>query len=99
MCVFNDFGFLALENLVDINKFKSLLDEQVSWPDYYTFKFVIKADKKDQALSLLDGHKIESKESKNGNYISITSRKLMDSSEDVVAVYQLMSQVEGIMSL
>jgi hypothetical protein len=84
---------------MDTAKFKSLLDEQVTWPDYYTFKFVVKVDNKDQALSLLEGHKIESKISKNGNYVSITSRKLLQSSEEVVAVYTLMSQVEGIMSL
>jgi putative lipoic acid-binding regulatory protein len=89
----------GVEKSMDIPKFKSLLDEQMTWPDYYTFKFVVKVNQKNQALELLEGHKTESKESKNGNFVSITSRKLMHSSEDVVAVYSMMSKVEGIMSL
>jgi putative lipoic acid-binding regulatory protein len=84
---------------MDTAKFKSLLDEQMVWPDYYTFKFVIKPEYKDQVLKLLEGHKNESKVSKNGNFISITSRKLVHTSEEVVAVYNMMSEVEGIMSL
>ncbi len=84
---------------MDIAKFKSLLDEQITWPDYYTFKFVVKTEQETQVLALLDGHKIESKASSKGTYISISSRKLMQSSEEVVAVYNLLSQVEGIMSL
>ena len=84
---------------MDIAKFKTLLDEQNTWPEYYTFKFLVKADKKDQVLSMLSEHKVKIRESKAGKYVSFTSRKLVESSEEVVAVYELMAQVEGIMSL
>ena len=84
---------------MDLAKFKALLDEQNTWPEYYTFKFVVKTGKKDQVLVHLAGHKIDVKESSGGKYTAITSRALMSSSEDVVAVYEKMKTVEGIMSL
>lgn len=84
---------------MDTTKFKALLDEQMNWPEYYTFKFVVKSEHKDHALELLSEHKIEQRESKTGKFVSITSRKLFHSSEDVVAVYHMMKEVKGIMSL
>jgi hypothetical protein len=35
---------------MDMTKFKTLLDDQMNWPEYYTFKFVVKAEHKDHAL-------------------------------------------------
>ena len=84
---------------MDTRKFKALLDEQVTWPDYYMFKFITKADSKHQLLSLLSEHSIEEKESKNGKYISITSRKLLSSSDEVISVYSQISKIEGIITL
>lgn len=84
---------------MDFTKFKALLDEQVDWPESYTYKFVIKTEKKSELLTLLEEHEIEEKVSKNGTYTSVTSRKVAHSSEDVVAVYKMVSKIEGIMSL
>lgn len=84
---------------MDFTKFKILLDEQMSWPEHYTFKFVVKTERKTELLDLLSDHSVNEKESKNGTYTSVTSRKLVTSSDDVVAVYQEVSKIEGIMSL
>ena len=84
---------------MDMTKFKTLLDDQMSWPEYYTFKFVVKAEHKDHALDLLSEHKVQERDSKTGKFTSITSRKLVHSAQDVVAVYTMMTKVEGIMSL
>ncbi len=84
---------------MDFTKFKILLDEQMSWPEHYTFKFVVKTERKTELLDLLSDHSVNEKESKNGTYTSVTSRKLVASSDDVVAVYQEVSKIEGIMSL
>ena len=43
--------------------------------------------------------KIELKESKGAKYTSITSRALMKSSEDVVAVYKKMAMINDLASL
>lgn len=84
---------------MDFTKFKALLDEQVEWPEHYTFKFVVKTELKSELLDLISEHEIEEKVSKNGTYTSITSRTLMTSSDEVVAVYRRVSKIEGIMSL
>jgi len=84
---------------MDMTKFKSLLDDQMNWPEYYTFKFVVKAEHKDHALDLLVEHTIQERDSKTGRFTSLTTRKLVHCSEDVVAVYEMMTKVEGIMSL
>jgi putative lipoic acid-binding regulatory protein len=90
---------LALEFIMDMTKFKTLLDEQVNWPEIYTFKFVVKTDKKDQITTLLEEHSIEEKYSAKGNYVSITSKKMMSSSDEVVAVYHKLSTIEGVITL
>lgn len=84
---------------MDLTKFKALLDEEVTWPDVYTYKFIVKTDNKTQVTDLLEEHEISEKHSKNGNYISITSKKLMNSSEEVVAVYNKLSTIEGVITL
>lgn len=84
---------------MDFTKFKSLLDDQMSWPDYYVFKFVTKTEDKSQLLELLTEHKISEKMSKTGKYTSVSSRKICHSSEDVIEVYQSVSKVEGVITL
>lgn len=84
---------------MDFTKFKALLDEQVEWPDHYTFKFVVKSHKKDDLVSLIDDHEIQEKISSGGKYTSITSKKIFASSDEVVAVYHKVSKIEGIVSL
>lgn len=84
---------------MDFTKFKALLDEQIEWPEEYSFKFVVKTEKKTELLDMLSEHSVEERISKNGTYTSVTSRKVVHCSDDVVAVYQMVSRIEGIMSL
>jgi putative lipoic acid-binding regulatory protein len=84
---------------MDFSKFKSLLDEQITWPDYYSFKFVAKTDEKHRVLELLEEHEVSEKESKTGKYTSITSRKILKSSDEVIEVYKTVSKVEGVITL
>tara|TARA_B100001971_G_scaffold215182_1_gene259073 strand:- start:19566 stop:19820 length:255 start_codon:yes stop_codon:yes gene_type:complete len=84
---------------MDFTKFKALLDEQVEWPDHYTFKFVVKSHKKEDLVALIDDHHIQEKSSSTGKYTSITARKMFRSSDEVVAVYHKVSKIEGILSL
>lgn len=80
-------------------KFKSLLDESYQWPDYYEFKFIVKAEDKSLIIAKLIDFTIHETPSKKGNYISISARKLMKSTEEVLEVYELMSTIKGIISL
>ncbi|MDP7319825.1 MAG: DUF493 family protein [Bacteriovoracaceae bacterium] len=84
---------------MDTKKFKALLDEQMSWPDYYNFKFITKTEKKHLLLEELSDHSIDEKQSRNGKYTSITSRKILYSSEEVITVYKRVGQIEGVITL
>ena len=84
---------------MDFDKFKLLLEEQIAFPDYYQFKFVVKTVKKEEVLKLLKDHKISEKLSKNGTYTSITSKKIVDSPEEIIEIYKIVSKVDGVLSL
>lgn len=80
-------------------KFKDLLDQSYQWPDYYEFKFIVKVEEREQILKLLLDFKIKENPSKKGNYVSISARKLMKSTQEVLEVYDSMSKIKGIISL
>lgn len=84
---------------MDFSKFQQLLDEQTSWPDYYHFKFVTKTEEKHKVIELLTDHKIEEKLSGTGKYTSITARKYLNSSDEVIEIYKSVSTVEGVITL
>lgn len=80
-------------------KFRALLDESYQWPDYYEFKFIIKTEEKHLILGRLNGFTIHETPSKKGNYTSVSARKLMKTTEEVLEIYELMSTIKGIISL
>lgn len=80
-------------------KFRDLLDQSYQWPDYYEFKFIVKIDDKGLILAKLEGFAIIETPSKKGNYIAISARKLIKSTQEVLDVYEGMSTIKGIISL
>jgi len=84
---------------MDQQKFRDLLEQSYQWPDYYDFKFIVKTDIKHLVLERLVGFSITETPSKNGTYISITARKLIQTTDEVIEVYLLVGQVQGVMSL
>jgi putative lipoic acid-binding regulatory protein len=84
---------------MDNGKFKALLDETYQWPDYYEFKFIIKTDDKHLIIGKLIGFTTHETPSKQGNYTSISARKLMKSTQEVVEIYELIGAIKGVISL
>lgn len=81
------------------DKFRSLLDESYQWPDYYEFKFIIKTDDKSLILNKLIDFAIHETPSKQGNYTSISARKLMKTTDEVIKVYEMIGSIKGVISL
>lgn len=82
------------------SKLLSLLDEQYTWPDYFHFKFILKD--KDNYVHFEEEFGTESisiRHSKTGKYQSLTCRKLISDSAQVLAVYQRLSKIEGVITL
>lgn len=86
-------------------QFKNLfekLSKDKNWPQVYMFKFIITADNRKMALveaKFSDEATIEQKESSTGKYMSITVKEVMLSPEDVIAKYQDVATIEGVMAL
>ncbi|MGE0566697.1 MAG: DUF493 family protein [Bacteroidia bacterium] len=86
----------------DLNNFKKKLEETTIFPAVYMFKFIVEADNRKIALveSLFhEQAEIHTKESENGKYISITSKQVVMSSDEVIQVYQEAAKIKGIMFL
>lgn len=81
------------------DRFKELLDDQNEWPTRYTFKFIAPADGVDALKSVFDDHPVRVRESSKGNYMSVTAHLRMSSSEEVLAIYEEASDIEGVISL
>jgi putative lipoic acid-binding regulatory protein len=83
-----------LERLID------LLDQNYDWPDYYQFKFIVKvADRSKIEMYFRENDQIDMKPSKNGNYLSISVKRLISHSQEVLAVYSEVSKIEGVITL
>lgn len=80
-------------------KLKEKLDNQFAWPMVYMFKFIVPEANKQKVLSLFSKHDVSSRNSKNGNYVSLTIQMFMMSSEDVIDVYKKASTIDGIIAL
>ncbi len=76
-----------------------LLNETHTWPVEYLFKFIAKKEFVDQVLELFPNEKISTNKSKNGNYISYSMKKVVNSAEEVLRVYEMIQTIEGVISL
>ncbi len=83
----------------DAEKFKQLLDGHHDWPCTYTFKFVIPKGKLSELREVFERDEFHTKDSKKGNYISVTINKYVISSSEVMSLYEECSEITGLISL
>lgn len=79
--------------------FREKLDQHYAWPSLYIFKFIVPKGKEGELRMMFPLHIPTEKESKNGNYTSLTIQMMMPSSEAVILVYQKAAAIEGIIAL
>ncbi len=80
--------------------FKERLDSYYDWPCAYVFKFIAPADRLDRLTALFaDDADLRTRRSKNGNYVSVTVERVMDDSDQVIAVYRQAAEIDGVMPL
>ena len=83
-----------------ISSFREKLDKYYAWPSLYTFKFIVPADKEEDLRQLFPLHTTATeKSSEKGKYVSLTYQMMMPSSDSVIAVYQKVAVIEGIVAL
>jgi uncharacterized protein len=80
--------------------FRQLLDSQVEWPSEYLFKFIVPKRQLDEMKNIFDKEEqLVVRASSKGKYLSVTARVMVDSSDDVIAIYTAAGAIEGIISL
>lgn len=84
---------------MDQPNFRDLLDQTYQWPDFYDFKFIVKMEDKHLVLEKLEGHTVTEHPSKQGHYVSITARRLINSTQEVLDLYEQVGSIKGVMSL
>ena len=85
-------------------KLKGQLHETASWPAEYLYKFIVKSDLEKIAKleTIFDnlGAVINTTESKNGKYTSVSINLLMRNPDAVIEKYkEVAEKVEGVISL
>ena len=84
------------------NELRKKLDETQSYPSVYMFKFIMEAEHRKIALVenlFSENAEIYTKESGKGNYISITVKEVMMSTEEIIGIYTKASEIKGVMLL
>lgn len=85
-------------------KLKAQLYDTALWPSEYLYKFIVKSDLKKiakiEALFNNIGAVINTKESKNGKYTSVSVNVLMRDPDAVISKYkEVAEKIEGVISL
>lgn len=80
-------------------KLKLVLDETVEFPTEYLFKFIVPISEIHVVLIHLEEFDIEKRHSENGNYVSISAKKIFHKSEDIILIYKKVSTVKGLIAL
>ncbi len=80
-------------------QFKAQLDQEHQWPGVYLFKFIVPEAGQEQVMALFPPDKVTVKTSANGNYRSISAKLMMDSSEQVMKIYEQAYLIEGVLAL
>ncbi|MES2731653.1 MAG: DUF493 family protein [Bacteroidota bacterium] len=78
---------------------KNTLDAQNALPGIYMFKFIAPKDKQEAVASLFHHRDLTLRDSKNGNYVSVTAQVYMETSQDVINVLITVAAIPGVISL
>lgn len=87
---------------MDRTEVLQFLKKQKNWPIKYPFKFIVvnDIDKIQIVKSLLpNGDSATYKTSKNGKYVSVSSVAMMKTAEDIIYIYEQISEIKGVIAL
>ena len=82
-----------------IESFRSSLDANYDWPCLFPFKFIVPKDQTETVLDLFADDPVKANESSSGRFVAYTMEMHVHSCDEVIAIYQRVSQVPGVISL
>tara|TARA_R110002111_G_scaffold7842_2_gene30182 strand:+ start:91 stop:363 length:273 start_codon:yes stop_codon:yes gene_type:complete len=87
---------------IDYTALKEKLEANKEWPRVYFFKFIVPSDNKKLAqVEALFGEEaqVSLKQSSKGNFVSVSAKELMLSSDGIIERYEKAAEIEGLMAL
>ena len=82
-----------------LESFRSSLDANHDWPCIFPFKFIAPKAQAQTVLELFADDPVKANESASGRFIAYTIEMQMHSCDEVIAIYQKVAQVSGVISL
>ena len=80
-------------------RFQSLLDDQIDFPDEYVFKFIVPASNLNALRQVFGAIPVTERRSSKGTYVSVTATIEVHSSDEVIALYKAAGRVDQVMML
>src|SRR4051812_26295666 len=78
---------------------KDLLDKEYDWPADYLFKFIVTQGQAEQVTSMFTSGEISVRESSKGKYISVSIQIMMNSSDEIIHIYEKAARIPGVIAL
>ena len=88
-----------MTNDPSLESFRSSLDANFEWPCVFPFKFIVPKAQTTTVLDLFADDPVSERESRNGRFTAYTMEMYVHSCDEVIAVYQRVAQVPGVISL
>ena len=83
----------------NIKNFKNQLENHYDFPAEYLFKFIVPMGQIEKLKSLFPPGKISLKHSKTGKYVGVSCKLNVESSNQIIDIYQQAYLIKGIISL
>ncbi|MBP9674502.1 MAG: DUF493 family protein [Bacteriovoracaceae bacterium] len=79
--------------------FKEVLEESYTFPCEYIFKFIVPKAGVAILNSIFVGEDIKFRHSSKGNYVGVSVVKKVKSSDEILAIYNKVATIDGVISL
>jgi putative lipoic acid-binding regulatory protein len=88
-----------MKSTFDPLAFKEKLESFGTFPMPYLFKFIVPFGKESERAAIFPKDEVVLKPSSGGKYISITIHMQVDSADQVIELYEMAAQIDGVISL
>lgn len=79
--------------------FKEKLESVGQFPMLYMFKFIVPMGRENEVGALFPKNEMSLKPSSGGKYVSTTIQVMMESSDEIIEIYEQASVIEGVIAL
>lgn len=79
--------------------FKEKLEASGQFPMLYMFKFIVPNGRESEIAAFFPKNEIKLKPSSGGKYVSTTIQAMMETSDQIIDIYEKVSKIEGVIAL